>query len=67
MNLVYAESAKCPCGALLAYERPADPFKGAWDCSAILLNQAAPSGHPDAVQHTALLPFIFYEVREARQ
>jgi hypothetical protein len=34
--LIYAATVRCPCGAGLAYEDSADPFKGYWDCSAIL-------------------------------
>jgi hypothetical protein len=66
-TLVYAAHNRCPCGAGLAYEKPADPFKGAWDCSAILLGEAIPSGEAGAVQHTALLPFVFYEIKSENQ
>lgn len=66
-KLVFAASARCPCGAGLAYERGSDPFKGYWDCSAILLGEAVPTGEPGAVQHTAKLPFIFYEIKSAEQ
>ena len=72
-TLVYAATARCPCGAGLAYRpgvpEPGSPFKGAsaWDCSAIILGTAIPSGQPGAVQHTALLPFAFYEIKSEDQ
>lgn len=62
-KLVFAATARCACGAGLAYERGADPFKGYWDCSAILLGEAIPTGEPGSVQHTAKLPFIFWEIK----
>lgn len=65
--LVYAATSRCPCGAGLAYPTDADPFTGAWDCSAILTGAAIPTGQPDAVKHTALLPFIFYAIKSERQ
>lgn len=65
-DLVYAATSRCPCGAGLAYA-PADPDvqrgTGCWDCSAILLGEAIPSGQPGSVQHTGRLPFAFYEVK----
>ena len=62
-DLLYAAYNRCPCGAGLAYVREgADPFKGYWDCSDILLGRAKPKTDPAHVQHTAQLPFIFYEV-----
>lgn len=64
--LVYARSARCPCGAGLAYEKNSGPH-GSWDCSAILLGTAVPSGKPGSVQHTAVLPFVFYEVKVERE
>ncbi len=67
-RLTFAATSRCPCGAGLAYD-PASPegMHGAWDCSAILLGTAIPSGQPGAVQHTARLPFIFYEVKSENQ
>jgi hypothetical protein len=62
-ELVYAATSRCPCGAGLAYAKDSDPFKGYWDCSAILLETAIPSGEEGSVQHTAQLPFIFYEIK----
>ena len=42
------------------------PGDDCWDCSAILLGLAVPSGEPDAVQHTDRLPFCFYKIKEMR-
>jgi hypothetical protein len=61
-DLEYAAYNRCPCGAGLAYPRDADPFKGYWDCSDILLGQAKTKEEEGHVQHTAQLPFIFYEI-----
>lgn len=65
-ELVYAATARCKCGAGLAY-----PYGiggcGYWDCSEILKGRAVHSGKPGAVQHTARLPFTFYEVKSERQ
>lgn len=38
-----------------------------WDCSAILLGTAIPSGAPGAVKHEARLPFAFYEIKSENQ
>lgn len=65
MKLIYAATKRCPCGAGLAYT-PGDP-SGAWDCSAILLGEAIPIHQPGAVQHTAKLPFVFYEILSENQ
>jgi hypothetical protein len=61
-EIVYAASTRCPCGAGLAYEADSDPFKGYWDCSAIILGTAR-----EDVQHTAKLPFVFYEIKGENQ
>lgn len=72
-DLVFAATARCQCGAGLAYD-PNDRgagtvFKGpsAWDCSAILLGDAVPAGAPGAVRHTDSLPFSFYEIKSEHQ
>lgn len=64
--LVYAATARCPCGAGLAYPKGMGP-DGRWDCSDILAGRAIPSGQPGSVQHTGLLPFTFYEVKSETQ
>lgn len=69
-RLVYAASARCPCGAGLAYEPRGEsgrPITGYWDCAEILLGTATPSGAPGALTHTARLPFVFYEIKSERQ
>ena len=75
-RLVYAASARCPCGAGLAYD-PAGEVGGedgtphykpnAWDCSAILLGTAILKGQPGAVLHTGVLSFSFYEIKSESQ
>lgn len=74
MKLVYAASARCLCGAGMAYPKNGDypdgkpkgplrwPYSGYWDCSAILLGTADP-----AVKHEAQLPFAFYEIKSEDQ
>lgn len=42
-------------------------FSGYWDCSAIILGSAVPSGQPGSVEHTARLPFSFYELKSENQ
>ena len=64
-RLVYAASARCACGAGLAYDPAGEsgrPASGYFDCSAILLDHA-----DQAVKHEARLPFVFYEIRTERQ
>ena len=65
-QITYSASARCPCGAGLAYHDDISP-NGSWDCSAILLGTAVPSGQPGALQHTAPLPFMFYEIKSEYQ
>ena len=76
MKLLYAATARCPCGAGLAYppDGPGDetsphrwPFNGYWDCSAIWLGEAIESGQPGSVEHTDKLPFAFYEIKSENQ
>lgn len=67
-RLVYAATARCPCGLGLAYdpahEDPTSVFRGPsyWDCSGIILGTA-----DKTVQHTDRLPFAFYEVKSEGQ
>ena len=61
-QLVFSAEARCICGAGLAYVRGSDPFKGYWDCSAILLGTA-----DIQVKHTDKLPFVFYEIKSEKQ
>jgi hypothetical protein len=72
-QLRYAASARCRCGAGLAYAPDDDGagtvFKGpsAWDCSDILTGRAIPSGQPGAKEHDEPAPFAFYEVKSEDQ
>ena len=67
-DLTYAAYDRCPCGAGLAYTpKNTDPFKGYWDCSDILLERAKTKDEPGYIQHTAQLPFIFYEIKSEDQ
>ena len=70
-KMIFAATSRCPCGAGLAYDDTCimEPFRSAsyWDCSAILLGTAIPSGEPGSVQHTDRLPFSFYEIKSENQ
>lgn len=71
-DLEYAATARCSCGAGLAYapsERGTGVCKGpsAWDCSDILTGRAIPSGQPGSVKHDEPAPFAFYEIKSERQ
>jgi len=70
-RMTFAATSRCSCGAGLAYDDTctAAPFKGPsyWDCSAILLGDAIPSGQPGAVTHTDRLPFAFWEIKSEHQ
>ncbi|MGN6206035.1 hypothetical protein [Humibacter sp.] len=65
-ELRYAATARCPCGAGLAYPLDAG-LHGAWDCADILTGRAVPSGQEGSVTHTDRLPFAFYEVKSEDQ
>ena len=70
-DLTWAATARCPCGAGLAYgkdqqdkESPlAYPYNGYWDCSAIILGTAVPG----EAKHTAQLPFAYYDIKSDNQ
>lgn len=73
-RLCYAATARCPCGAGLAYDpfaedEPGSVFRGPsyWDCSAILLGTFIKKGEPGAVTHTDQLPFSMYEIKSEGQ
>ena len=56
-ELMYSAYARCPCGEGLAY--PIECMPGHyWDCSAVLKGTA-----DKTVQHTAQLPFAFYDIK----
>ena len=69
-DLTWAATARCQCGAGLAYNEDCQepgspmmwPYNGYWDCSAIILGTADRS-----VRHKARLPFAFYEIKSDNQ
>ena len=65
-ELVYAATARCMCGAGLAYPTDARP-KDAWDCSDILTGRAVPKGVIGSVLHDTPRPFVFYEIKSEHQ
>jgi hypothetical protein len=71
-ELLYSATARCPCGEGLAYPEgigldARTPDQNAWDCAGILTGRAIPKGDPGSVQHTARLPFVFYEIKSEGQ
>ena len=65
-DLVYAATARCPCGAGLAYvpggRHPTGvPIHGYWECGDVLLGRAKPDGTHQRY------PFVFYEIKGERQ
>lgn len=60
-ELHYSRFSLCPCGHGLAYPKECTPDHY-WDCSAILKGIADPT-----VEHTAQLPFAFYDVKGERE
>lgn len=70
-HMTFAATARCQCGAGLAYDSTCvmEPFRipSYWDCSAILLGDAIPTGQPGAVPHTDKLPFAFYWIKSENQ
>lgn len=62
-KLTFSLSARCICGAGLAY---GGKHPTAWDCSDILTGVAIPSGQPGAVQHSDRYPFTFWEIKPER-
>jgi hypothetical protein len=61
-RLRFAAFTRCPCGAGIAYDPSNYPKVQHWDCAYIMLGIADPK-----VKHTALLPFVFYEVKSECQ
>lgn len=64
-NLIYAATARCMCGAGLAYEPGKSTMQ--WDCSKILLGEAIPRGQEGSVMHDDVYPFVFYEIKSETQ
>ena len=61
-ELRFAATARCPCGAGMAYAPGAMDIQGSWDCSAILMGTATTD-----VKHEAELPFMFYSIKSEDQ
>lgn len=60
-RLLYAATARCTCGAGLAYDESTGTAKQ-WECSRVLLGEAQQeSGHIEP------LPFAFYEIKSEGQ
>lgn len=69
-DLRYSATNRCPCGAGLAYPKNINTSYGEnayWDCSDILKDIAIQSGMEGSQDHTARLPFVFYEIRSEDQ
>jgi hypothetical protein len=67
-DLTYAAMARCPCGAGLAHvKNPRNLGMEFWDCSACLKGEAIPKGQEGSVEHTALRPFVFWEIKSENQ
>jgi len=65
-ELVYAASARCMCGAGMAYPVGIGTH-GSWHCSDILTLRALTKGQDGASLHTPEMPFAFYEVKSESQ
>ena len=61
-DLVFAATARCQCGAGLAYQRDKRDPHGSWECSACLLD-----GATTGVEHDPARPFIFWNVKSEIQ
>lgn len=57
-ELFYSATARCPCGAGLAYPKDCGGYHY-WDCSAILKGT-----QDNSVKHTDQLPFTFYDIKD---
>jgi len=74
-RMIFAATARCHCGAGLAYDPAADgepPFKGPskWECSDILLFKTYDAERQAAVKaatHDEGFPFALYEIKSERQ
>lgn len=65
--LRFSATARCECGAGLAYDVDLrDPF-GSWECADILRGLAVPKGQEGAKVHSPPFPFSFYEIKSEDQ
>jgi len=65
-DLVYSATARCECGAGLAYPKDAKPDHY-WDCADILTERAIPKGKEGSKTHTDKLPFMFWKIKSETQ
>lgn len=68
-DLVYSATARCCCGAGLAYINNCHMIKGAehaWDCSDILINRAIAKEQEGFLRHTDLYPFAFWKIKSEK-
>ena len=74
-RLVYAATARCECGAGMAYdplEQGSGPLNGPsqWNCGDIVRYETLPPDQQEIVKgrvHSPVLPFSFYEVKSENQ
>lgn len=66
-ELIFAATARCSCGAGLAYPPHGPIYTGEWLCSAILQGNALPAADPDSVVHDSGFPFSVYEIKSERE
>lgn len=62
-DLIYSATAKCNCGAGLAYPKGVG-IHGNWDCSGILTGRALTDL---SIKHDAPYSFSFYEIKSEQQ
>lgn len=62
LDLLYSATARCRCGAGLAYPHATTNMHGSWDCSAVLKGEI-PDVPEEHGKHDSL-PWMFYKVRE---
>lgn len=69
-DITYSSTARCCCGAGLAYVKGCHKIKGAdtaWDCSDILMNRAIEKGKEGSQKHSDLYPFAFWDIKSENQ
>jgi len=65
-ELVFAATARCNCGAGLAYPKGVG-MHGSWLCSDILLGVAIPNGQEGCAVHDSGYHFSFYNIKSDQQ
>lgn len=69
-DLVYASTARCCCGAGLAYITSCHLIKGAdhaWDCSDILMKRTLEKEQEGHSRHSPLYEFAFWNIKSEKQ